>query len=997
MPFFPFSSDVAVSSCSVDVSSGVPPVGSCPPFRVFEPWDLLRGRCVFRDRAQLIDEANQCDLSHWAPNCATFSRAREIPIPGVANPPRPVRSESFPEGIPEELEKMSQKSRKKLDDDTEMADLSAQQCLKKHKTGRFFTLEHPGRSLAHNLESWRELETQPGVRVLEYTTCMFEGSRRRKSQSLVCNHEAFSPMSLICQGKKVCDRTGLPHLKWRPTTSGGKVLQFTTGDEREYPAGFCKEYAKCASTILAPSGTFLEVFSGPNAPLSKAVAATLGETLRGGKFQTQRGVKQELQRISQLINCEVPPAVHEQTKRESTVESKPNRLSMLESGKQPGYGKRTQLIPDGLVSTKKHVREALKLEHPFTTLESLKEDHRIALENQQESCEATVQDRLRALASWRQLSKSQDILKLEDKEVPKLCLTGMPIVGEALESPFFEPYKVPAAITLEELLASSQKRRASTINRVAFMAQKSSVAQAQSIYAKTLKEVQKGTMGGPYSHEELVRKYGSYYNVIPSFGLEQGTDEAGKPKYRRIDDHTAGFTNLAATRTQRINMAMCDYLVVMVRAHYDRHLSAVTIGTEDMQGAYRQLALPDRQGMISVTAVYDPSSETVKLFTMHGQPFGAGHSVPNFYRLAEWACRVLVRGFNIVLDHFFDDYFYIDRPQCGTSASFCLNEGFRLLGLTLDPDKSQPPSEVAHVLGVAFNTQALLSERILRVQPKPSRKQNFKLLVRGILRRDLLPPSLAASVIGKFGFLCSTLFGKVGRFCTGVVRRRQYSTNPDHTLNEELKVALNLMVHIVTVSKDRTCTLGTPSPPAILYTDASDVPHRDPRFGIGGVLILQHPAFSVEYFSAAVPQDVVDSWHPRATYMGQLEALAAPISLQTWAHKLAGQRIIHFIDNDAVASSLVRGYSAKIDSAWIISEYWSLAASHSIDPYIDRVESKSNLADGPSRFLVDEMEEMHASATQAIFKPFHKSSVYECFKGECCAPARAVPVTHHPS
>ena len=799
--------------------------GSVSPFRVFEPWDLLRGRCVFRDRAQLIDEVNECDLSHWAPNCATFSRAREIPIPGVANPPRPVRSESCPEGIPEELEKMSQKSRKKLSDDTEMADLSARQCTQKHLEGKYFTLEHPGRSLAHNLESWKRLKEQPGVRVLDYTTCMFEGSRRRKLQALVCNHEAFEPMSLVCQGKRVCDRTGLPHLKWRPTTSGGKVVQFTTGDEREYPAGFCEAYARCADAVLSTSGTFLEVFSGPNAPLSKAVALQLGEPLRGGKLDAQRGVKQELQRISQLMGCEVPQSSHDETVVEKKVETKVSRLNMLESGKQPGYGKRTQLIPNGLQSTKKHVQEALKLIHPFTTLVSLKDDHQAALENQRDSWKDTIQDRLKVLASWRQLAKSSDTLDLqtshedlacenarllgrkprtalmeiltqryqiEDKEVPKLCLTGMPIVGEALESPFFEPHRIPAAITLQELLASSERRRASTINRVAFMAQKGPQAQAEAIYQKTLKEVQKGTMGGPYSHEELVRKYGKYYNVVPSFGLTQGTDESGQPKYRRIDDHSAGFTNLAATRTQRINMAMCDYLVVMVRAHYDRHLSAAIIGTEDMQGAYRQLALPDKQGMISVTAVYDPSSETVKLFTMHGQPFGAGHSVPNFYRLAEWACRVMVRAFHIVLDHFFDDYFYIDRPQCGTSSRFCLQEGFKLLGLTLDPDKSQPPHEVAHVLGAAFNTSALLSERTLRVQPKASRKQNFKLLIDDILRREFLPPSLAASVIGKFGFLCRTLFGKVGRFCTGVVRKRQYSSASDHTLTEELKVALNL-------------------------------------------------------------------------------------------------------------------------------------------------------------------------------------------------------------
>ena len=156
---------------------------SSPPFfRVFEPWDLLRGKCVFKDRLTLMRDVDMSCLSHWAPNCATFSRAREIPIPGVLHAPRPIRSTEYPEGIPGEMALMKPKSKRKLDDDTEMADLSATSCLHQHKRRKFFTLEHPGRSIALDLESWKNLKSQPGVETLEYTTCMFEGSRRRKSR-----------------------------------------------------------------------------------------------------------------------------------------------------------------------------------------------------------------------------------------------------------------------------------------------------------------------------------------------------------------------------------------------------------------------------------------------------------------------------------------------------------------------------------------------------------------------------------------------------------------------------------------------------------------------------------------------------------------------------------------------------------------------------------------------------------------------------------------------
>ena len=75
-----------------------------------------------------------------------------------------------------------------------------------------------------------------------------------------------------------------------------------------------------------------------------------------------------------------------------------------------------------------------------------------------------------------------------------------------------------------------------------------------------------------------------------------------------------------------------------------------------MQSAYRQMPLPDSQTCISVTAVYDPTTKEAHLFTLFGQPFGAGHAVPNFYRLAEWAAQACTTAFRLMLDHFFDDF-----------------------------------------------------------------------------------------------------------------------------------------------------------------------------------------------------------------------------------------------------------------------------------------------------------------------------------------------------
>ena len=65
---------------------------------------------------ELFDyETMNADLAHFAPNCATFSRAREIPIPGVKNPPKPLRSSEHPRGIPKEVSRLSKRARLRME------------------------------------------------------------------------------------------------------------------------------------------------------------------------------------------------------------------------------------------------------------------------------------------------------------------------------------------------------------------------------------------------------------------------------------------------------------------------------------------------------------------------------------------------------------------------------------------------------------------------------------------------------------------------------------------------------------------------------------------------------------------------------------------------------------------------------------------------------------------------------------------------------------------
>ena len=145
-------SDVLSTECSVV---------SATRHVVFPPFDILRGSCFFKHALLLDTCIAQCTVVHFAPNCATFSRAREYPIKGCLNPPKPLRSERFLKGLPNMLSRTRTSRRLKLD--TLMAEGSATRCLQLHLQVKMFSLEHTGRSLAIHLPVWKRLMKQKGV------------------------------------------------------------------------------------------------------------------------------------------------------------------------------------------------------------------------------------------------------------------------------------------------------------------------------------------------------------------------------------------------------------------------------------------------------------------------------------------------------------------------------------------------------------------------------------------------------------------------------------------------------------------------------------------------------------------------------------------------------------------------------------------------------------------------------------------------------------------
>jgi len=161
------------------------------------PWDIKRGGAEHdlleagpRARCELQVAASR--MTHFAPNCATLSRARDKPPKGATRWPPRLRSNLHPRGLPQLWTTPTRKGEgERVEKDNCMVDWAIEECIKAAKEGRGFSLESPLRAYLWLFPRAVELEEMEGTIDIDYTACMFSPGTRRKKQRLRTNRKGL--------------------------------------------------------------------------------------------------------------------------------------------------------------------------------------------------------------------------------------------------------------------------------------------------------------------------------------------------------------------------------------------------------------------------------------------------------------------------------------------------------------------------------------------------------------------------------------------------------------------------------------------------------------------------------------------------------------------------------------------------------------------------------------------------------------------------------------
>ena len=123
------------------------------------------------------------------------------------------------------------------------------------------------------------------------------------------------------------------------------------------------------------------------------------------------------------------------------------------------------------------------------------------------------------------------------------------------------------------------------------------------------------------------------------------------------------------------------------------------LGLNDLRAAYR--VVPIAAIHLSVIACWSVRRGRVLFYRLPGHAFGLLASVCNFCQFAHFICHVTLVFFLVVVDHYVDDFVFVDPALAENSGHDALRLVLLLLGFDVELDKRQRAAPSNVVLGVS--------------------------------------------------------------------------------------------------------------------------------------------------------------------------------------------------------------------------------------------------------------------------------------------------------
>ena len=548
---------------------------------------------------------------------------------------------------------------------------------------------------------------------------------------------------------------------------------------------------------------------------------------------------------------------------------------------------------------------------------------------------------------------------------------GAPMLGEVTPCGLFETKRVEPTRSFAQILQASNWSKpvlAATTRPSA------NPEVDEEIVMRTEEEVRDGKATGPHTEQEMDAMFPEGWAPVRRVGLVQSAgirpiddfSEFGHNDSSGTDEHVdlggvdavAGITKAwseAVKADGTVRTKYKDGTKLVGRLHQDfaggRHRRILGRAL-DLHRAYKQVPISPGLRRFAVICVWHPRRRSRAYYVLNALPFGARNAVFTFGALARSLELVLTVLFSFTVTQYVDDYPQLELAALAGSGCDAV-QVLGLLGWEVKRPEGMLPlfSRSFSALGVEFDLREV-TENNLYVRDKPGRAKKIGDLVEQLCAGSKPSATLAETLRGVLGFMRAQCFGRCGAVSLHPLSR--IAANRVGKLTEDDRAALRFWPAYLAEARPRTVKMNCKVAPVILFTDGAEEEDGDsagtPRVGVGAVLLDRHRG-KFEFFGGQAPRDVVEAWRLNGSrkVIHQAELWPVVLALELWAGTLKGRRVIVLVDNDGARGALVKCTTTNLASARLVNQFWSVAAQHEVYPWVDRVPTRSNCADGPSR------------------------------------------------
>ena len=419
-------------------------------------------------------------------------------------------------------------------------------------------------------------------------------------------------------------------------------------------------------------------------------------------------------------------------------------------------------------------------------------------------------------------------------------------------------------------------------------------------------------------------------------------------KWRPCDHARESLHNECTRPSESLaGQATAERPVELTRAFADAHGRPVAMhgGTDDWPRAYRRA--PVSHPRFTVVAVWNPFDRRVEYFLLAGFNFGLVSAVCAYNRWPRLVISAARAWLGCCADSYFDDAFVGEPQYARGSGQWALGALAALLGTPFSADKHAPPSESPTFLGVVTDLSRVVSHGEICCSVTEARRSSVSALAQLVLDDDRISGACAAKLTGKARWMLCPCFGRVGiAVLQPLYKVRGGGESP---LSKELRESVSAVRLLADEMPPRRLPVRAYSgPPTVIFTDAA---FEGGKGTIG--VVVKRPGFPLVWTACDCPGWVLAAFQEvdrrKEQYIGQLELLAAVVAYTTFPDLLAGQHVIHWIDNESAVYSLAKGYSGAADSARVVNLFHACVAQLGVTPWLEYVGTDDNIADLPSR------------------------------------------------